>query len=389
MIKRGLQIMKKSTDHKMKMLFYIPGLVDGGAERVMASLASQFAQQGHRVMLAVDFKVDTDGPPLDPAVTLIELSKEHRASVQKLARLLMVVQPDIAISAIASNNIKLIAANFLARAFALYKRSMKAPRINLVLTYHGFEEYKTGWMSWLGYVTLPIISRMAQRVVAVSTSLRSNLVARWKAKRKNTVRIYNPVSIPAAPEGTTPQTHAATLHDHEKMILSVGRLVADKRFDLVIKAVDKMKDRSASLVILGEGPERKNLENLIQELDLSQRVTLQGFTTQTGHFYARAKCFALTSRKESFGLVLVEALAYGLPVLSTDCGGPREVLDDGRYGVLLAKNPTVDELAKALDNALDNPGDPQPRIERAKSFDMNTGVQQYDELFAEILRENA
>lgn len=372
----------------MKLLFYIPGLVDGGAERVIASLASQFALQGHEVLLAVDFVAGKNSPPLDPAIKVVELPKGHGASVIGLSSLLNQEHPDIALAAIASTNFKLIAASLLARLRRFGRDSDQKALPKLVLTYHGFEEHKTGWMSWLGFISLPVISRIAARVVAVSDALQSDLVTRWRAKRQNLLRIYNPVRFPALNDGTVANIDTATLNGRENIVLCLGRLVADKRFDLVIKAFARLHTPSASLIILGDGPERQNLLQLIKKLDLEERVSLPGFSNQTGDYYNRAKCFVLASKKESFGLVLVEALAYGLPVLSSDCGGPREVLDNGRYGVLLDENPTVETLASEIDKALANPGDPQTRLQRANSFDLATGVKQYSDLFAQLLGKN-
>lgn len=373
--------------NRLKLLFYIPGLVDGGAERVVATLASQYASTGHQVLLVVDFAARENSPPVDPRVRIIQLPAGHKASLQKLARLMVMLSPDICLAAIASCNFKLATASLMAKAHGLLNRGPKPPRLNLILTYHGFEEYKTGKLSWLGYVSLPIISRIAKRVVAVSDALKLELRHRWKAKKNNLVRIYNPVSHPTAPDGAPAEPTASLLLERENIVLCLGRLVPDKRFDLVIRAFALVDDPTASLIILGEGPERSTLQCLIDELGLQQHVTLQGFHPDTGAFYARAKCFVLASRKESFGLVLVEALGHGLPVISSDCGGPREVLGDGKFGVLLAPHPTPDELATAINKALQDPGDPAPRFKRAKIFSLENGTKQYTDLFAEILQE--
>ncbi len=366
----------------MKLLFYIPGLVDGGAERVIANLANWFAANGHDVALVVEFEAGQNSPDLSPNVAKLQLSNDHIASIRQLSRVLIEQNPDIVISAIASANFKIVAASVLAKARNLAKSNAARTTPALVLTYHGFEEYKTGKLSWLGYKNLPVMSRYAAKTVAVSDQLLENLASQWKASRDKLVRIYNPVPLPVYPPNHDP----ADLQTRENIVLSVGRLVPGKRFDLLIKAFAQLKNKSASLVIVGEGSERQNLTALIDELGLSPRVKLPGYVQDTGAYYASAKCFALTSSTESFGLVLVEALGFGLPVLATDCGGPREVLDDGRYGVLLEVDLTPDTLASEIDKVLENPGDPAPRIERAKSFDMETGARQYADLFEQILQ---
>ncbi len=371
----------------MKLLFYIPGLVDGGAERVMATLASQLAARGHEVSMAVDFRVDASGAPLSPAVRLIELAGGHGASIRTLAQLLAKECPDIAVAAIASCSFKLVLAAQLARFYGLVRRKGAAHKTGLVLTYHGFEEYKTGGLSWLGTVLLPVLSRLSARTVAVSASLKADLKQRWRAAGHRLVHIYNPVTPPPAPADFAPPRTAQELEKKDNIILSVGRLVPGKRFDLLITAFKKISDPTAKLFILGDGPERETLKNLANELGLQDRVTLPGFTPDTGHYYAKAKCFALTSEHETFGLVLIEAMSYGLPVLSTSRGGPSELLNSKAYGALLGPDPTADEVAKALDQALARPGDPLPRMERARAFDTKTGVDRYEKLFRQILKE--
>lgn len=364
-----------------KLLFYLPGLVDGGAERVMADLAGSFAATGDDVIVAVDFLADDNSPPIAAGVRLVPLRGNHLASLTRLGRLIAAEQPDIAVSAIASASFKLVLADAIAR-FAGFARRLwryRAPR--LVLTYHGFDEYQTGTLSFLGFATLPLIGRYAASVVAVSDALRDNLVYQWRASRANLLRIYNPVAVPPMPAGFDPLDFSR----RDNLVLSVGRLVKRKRFDLLIEAFAGLADRSARLTILGNGPERDNLEALVTRLGLEERVDLPGYTRDTGQYFARAKCFALVSEKESFGLVYVEAFAYGLPVIAASDGGPREVLDRGRYGVLL-RQPSVATLREALEKTLADPGDPRPRLERAEFFSHASGIDQYRRLFDRLLQ---
>jgi glycosyltransferase involved in cell wall biosynthesis len=371
-----------STERKPKrLLFYLPGLVDGGAERVMADLAGSFAAAGDEVVLAVDFRADDNSPPLAPGIRFRPLDGNHLVSLVRLARLIRTERPDIVISAIASASFKLVLADLIARAAgSLVRRRQRPPK--LVLTYHGFDEHQTGWLSYLGFVTLPLIGRYATSVVAVSDALRDNLAGQWRASRANLVRIYCPVTTPAMPEGFDP----LDLSRRENLVLSVGRLVGPKRFDRLIEAFAGLADHSARLVILGDGPERERLERLVGELGLAQRVSLPGYTRDTGAYFARARCFALVSEKESFGLVYVEALSFGLPVIATAEGGPREVLDDGRYGLLLHQ-PSVEALREALEQQLANPGDPRPRLQRAALFSRASGTAQYRQLFDRLLQD--
>lgn len=131
------------------------------------------------------------------------------------------------------------------------------------------------------------------------------------------------------------------------IVLAAGRLTYQKGFDVLIRAHVKLLERGGKqrLVILGEGPARKELESLIHELGAQNSVSLPGFKTNPYAWMKRANIFVLSSRFEGFGLVIAEALALGTPVVSTDCpSGPAEILEGGRYGLLV---PVEDAAALA------------------------------------------
>ena len=127
---------------------------------------------------------------------------------------------------------------------------------------------------------------------------------------------------------------------------------------MLIRAFRRVRaSRAVRLVILGEGPDRNRIEETIRDQDLTQDVALPGFEPNPYKFMSHSSVFALSSGWEGFGVVLVEALALGLPVVSTDCTyGPAEILSGGRYGTLV---PVGDDeaLAKGILSALDSPHD--------------------------------
>jgi glycosyltransferase involved in cell wall biosynthesis len=140
----------------------------------------------------------------------------------------------------------------------------------------------------------------------------------------------------------------------------------------------------ARLVILGEGEQRPDLERLARELDIAADVDLPGFQPNPYAFMARADVFVLSSRVEGMPLAIVEALACGCPVVSTDCpSGPAEVLEYGRYGRLV---PVGDDaaLAAALDATLRDPPDPAALRHRAASFSVERATDDYVQLLAAV-----
>lgn len=349
---------------RRKYLFSIHGLTGGGAERVIALIASGLARRGHDVLLAVDARADDNAGFLDPAVRVVPIGTGHVRGIAALARLLATERPDVSMSALGASNLK--------HALAAL-RAGRAGRA--VLSCHGHFENEPGLLSRLGNLAVPVTSRLTARTVAVSAELRGHLI-RGLAGPARTVVIHNPIATGAA----CPARSEAELLAREPLVLAAGRLVPNKGFAELIRAVAAL---DARLVILGEGHERGALRAEAERLGMAHRVEMPGYQPEPWAWFRRARVFALASHREAFGNVVVEALAHGLPVVATDCGGPREILEDGRHGALV---PVGDDaaLARALREALAHPGDPAPRVLRAADFAVETVLDRYEQLFSEI-----
>lgn len=142
----------------------------------------------------------------------------------------------------------------------------------------------------------------------------------------------------------------------EPVILGIGRLARQKDFHTLIRAFHTVvQRRPARLVILGEGKERSALEELVRSLGLEERVDMPGFVSNPFSYLSRASLFVLSSAWEGSPNVLIEALAVGTPVVSTDCpSGPREILQDGRFGPLVEVGD-VSGMAGAMERMLASP----------------------------------
>ncbi|ADE83241.1 glycosyl transferase [Xylanibacter ruminicola] len=136
-----------------------------------------------------------------------------------------------------------------------------------------------------------------------------------------------------------------------KRFLAVGRLTPKhKGFDLLIKAFDKFAQRNSDwyLDIVGDGPEKEALNKMIENRYLTKRIKIHPFTENIQMFYSQASIYVSSSRWKDFGLVLVQAMAHGLPVISSDLPSSKEILGD--FGMYF-KNGDVDDLAKRLEEA--------------------------------------
>ncbi|MCX8255053.1 Glycosyltransferase involved in cell wall bisynthesis [Beijerinckiaceae bacterium RH AL1] len=333
-----------------KLLFYTHAFGGGGAEVVFARLATAFADAGDIAILAVD-TADQPPPPSRSGLTTLVLPPGHAAGTRALAALLRAERPDASFSALGAQNLKHLAAAQLAGRAR-----------HCVLGYHGFAVAEPRRFARASFHFAALATRLAARTICVSDVLLDDMRRRWHASPTRTLRIYNPLPGDIVPCATAPR---------EKLIVAIGRLVPVKRFPDLVAAFAQIGDSEARLAILGEGPERAAIEAAIARHGLEARVELPGHVGDLRQWYARAACVAIASESESFGLTAAEALAYGKPVVTTDCGGPPEILGHGKWGRVVPIGDAA-AMADALRAALAAPSDPAPLVARAQTFALST-----------------
>jgi len=222
----------------------------------------------------------------------------------------------------------------------------------------------------------------AAHVVAVSNGVADSVAKRIGVPKNSITTIYNPV-VSAELDALKAQTpdHPWFTDNGPPVILGCGRLIELKGFTVLIKAFARLIERrQCRLIILGKGPQRKELENLVARLGLQEKVSLPGHTDNPFAFMSRAALFVLSSRTEGLPTALIEALACGCPCVSTDCpSGPAEILQGGAIGLLV---PVGDHaaLADAMLRTLDNPPDKRKLRERAGFFSEGQAVKMYEDL---------
>lgn len=221
--------------------------------------------------------------------------------------------------------------------------------------------------------------------MTVSNGVAQDLARRADLPQNRIVTIYNPVVNQEIFELKTrqPVDHPWYAPGEPPLVLSVGRLNLSKDYSTLLKAFANLRSkRPARLMILGEGELRTELECLADTLGIAGDVALPGWTSNPFAHMARASLFVLSSAFEGLPTVLVEALACGCPVVSTDCpSGPAEILDGGRYGRL---SPVGDAaaLADAMAATLDSPLPPDVLRKRADVFSVDAAIDRYLQLIA-------
>jgi glycosyltransferase involved in cell wall biosynthesis len=226
----------------------------------------------------------------------------------------------------------------------------------------------------------------ADAIVAVSAGVADDLARSAGLPRAAIRVVYNPVVNPEVAErAAEPVEHPWFFPGAPPVVLGVGRLTAQKDFPTLIRAFARVRaERPARLVILGKGkPEMDaELRALATSLGCAADVDLPGFILNPFAYMARAGVFVLSSLHEGLPTVLVEALACGCPVVSTDCpSGPAEILDGGRYGALV---PVGDEaaMAEAILATLAHPPERSALIARAAEFSVDRATALYKHALA-------
>lgn len=225
-------------------------------------------------------------------------------------------------------------------------------------------------------------------VIAVSDGVARDLIQTFKLNPEQVQVIYNPVVTP----DLLIKAKAAIAHpwfapEQPPVILGAGRLMHQKDFSTLIRAFAKVRQqRPCRLMILGEWSDHKTaLDELIQELQIAADVALPGFVYNPYPYMLHASVFAMSSRYEGFGNVLVEAMAVGTPVVSTNCeSGPAEILEHGKYGPLVPVGD-ADALAEAILQTLNHPPDPTILQARAAEFSSRRIAKQYLQCFQPLI----
>jgi glycosyltransferase involved in cell wall biosynthesis len=219
----------------------------------------------------------------------------------------------------------------------------------------------------------------ADAIAAVSDGVADDLSEASGIPRDQITTTYNPVVGPEIRELAALPLEDPWFGDAQvPVVLAAGKLRQQKGFDVLLDAFASLRARrKARLVVLGEGELRRALLRRARRLGVAEDVAFPGFVENPFRYMAAASVFVLSSRWEGLPGVLIQAMACGCPVVSTDCpSGPREILADGRYGEL-APVDDPEALASAMERALDGPRNSPQLVERAETYSVDRSVDRY------------
>ena len=368
----------------LRIALFVSSLSGGGAERAMLEIAKGLSRRG----LAVDLVlVMATGPYLGdvpPEIRVVDLgSSKAITCFPRFVRYLRRERPNVVISSMVTQNIIAV----VARMFGVRETAIAARRettFTMELRHGGFKSRAKLRLE-------RFLLRFADAVVTVSRAASDDLVQSAPQLAPQIRRIHNPVVSPSLSEKASETVEHPWLQDSSTpVVLAVGRLVPEKEYPTLLNAFAKvvLKSRPAKLVILGEGPERRSLRGLAKELAVSDVVDFPGFVTNPYAYMSRASIFVLSSLYEGLPTVVIEAMACGTPVVSTDCpSGPREILQNGTLGRLV---PVGDwrALGQAILETLDAPVESGRLIEAASEYSAESSIRQHFNLVSVLTERN-
>lgn len=368
-----------------KLLFVIPSLAGGGAERVVVTLLRHLNRDIFNPHLVVFKKKGEYLRDLPDNVKVYNLNKKSRYDFPKLIwrlhRLIKNIQPQVIVSFLEYANL-----------VALIAAKVMPSRIPLIISEQTFlslalqqDRIKS---------TKRLFYRMfypkADVIITLSKGVKKDLIRSFCISPDKIKTIYNPLDLERVSQLVkeainTPDTN------NLPMLIAIGRLTAPKGYPYLLRAFKKVRDNlSVKLLILGQGKEEENLKRLTKELKIADDVVFMGFQTNPYKYLAKASVFVLSSLYEGLGNVILEAMACGIPVVSTRCPcGPGEIITDGVNGLLV---PPADEtaLAEAILRLLRDESLRKRLTEagrrRVEDFRVEKIIAQYERLFLDSIK---
>jgi glycosyltransferase involved in cell wall biosynthesis len=365
--------------YKSKVAIFVPSFYGGGAERVMVNLARGFSSRVASVDLIVAVNKGAYSDQVSD-ISVVDLKSNClAASLIPLVKYLRINKPDILLASMPYPNLIAIIAAIIAGG-----------KTRVVISSH--ENVTQRWRHGslkdkVILIAAKFAYRFADSLIAVSSgTLMSDKQFFGNAIPSNTCFTYNPI-IDSVVKIHKQRFFSTPSDKNRKVkIVTAGRLSYEKDYETLLRAFAEVQATyNCCLTVYGEGPLRGDLQNSAAKLGVAHLVDFPGFTNNLDEILLGYDIFVLTSLWEGFGNVLVEALAAGCAVVSTDCPtGPREILADGKYGLL---SPVGDSnaLASAIKSVIEGHSPIYDTKDAVSPYLTNTVVNQYLSFFEDIL----
>ncbi len=342
---------KNSSTDPNRIAIFVATSGHSGVDRTMHHLIPALARRNYQVDLLKIRKHGPNLPEVPSNVRILDMGTSHvYSALPRVATYLRRNRPAVMLS----DKDRVNRTALLSRALARTRTRLvfsSGTTISIDLATRGAFE------RWLQRNSMGKLYPFADNIIVTSAGVADDMAQYTGLSRER----INVVPCPVVPahlftDNLPRPDHPWFKEGEPPVILGVGELGYRKDFQTLLRAFAQLRaERSCRLVILGKGKQREELLSLARSLNIEKDLDLAGFQPNPYHFMAHAALFAFTSRWEGLGFVLIEALAVGTPVVSTDCpSGPKEILADGKYGHLVPVED-VDSLVQAMARTLDTP----------------------------------
>ena len=359
-----------------RLAFYVPSLTVGGAERVTTSVANGLAARGYDVDLLVSYYEGTFVDEISDSVTVIDMHTPRvpaigvGAAVPKLVSYFRRRDPEMVFTQMLYASDVCLVAHMLAGSDA-----------KVVPTVHNTVGMFDPPKERLVHRLATLLSDRAAQFVAVSDGAARSVVEELGVPEEKVSVLHNPIPVDEIRAQACERVQQRWLDDEGlDVVLGIGRLAPQKDFETFLRTFQRVHDADPDTraIIVGQGPERDELESLARELDIDGVVSFAGYVDNPYSYMAGADAMLLSSRHEGLPTVLIEAMACGCPVVATDCpSGPQTILAGGTYGPLV--DVSDDEgLAEAVLSTLADPLDSTTLVDRARDFSPETVLDEYE-----------
>ncbi|BAO54858.1 glycosyltransferase [Nonlabens marinus] len=365
-----------TESNKRKIVLFVPLLGGGGAEMVFVNLSNYFVSNGFDVVLFYAYG-DSFLNLLDKRVINKPVAGTKYSSIRTINRVIRILKSYVALCKLLKKEQPdyLLATVHESNMIAYFAHKKVAHRTKLILSMANI--YRKSTLPFFLRPVLKTAFKNAQNLIANSP----DTAASYKRFVGNDSLPVHIIGNPTFQENT----NIKPLDFDFPYLLTVGRLESQKNQSLMIDAFYKvcLTNKTIKLIILGEGTLRGALERRTKSLGLTDRVIFMGFVEDTSRYYSNAEAFILSSDFEGFGNVIVEAMSYGIPVVSTDCpGGPNFIINKPTIGELCEmQNPEA--LSAAILKVLHHPENysREEIINRAKDF----SIKKIGEIYVRLL----
>lgn len=375
-----------------KIMFVISTLGGGGAERVASNLLSELSRKDLRLMLVLfnnSFEENIYDLPntvkvrhigIKPLGNIIYAGAKFVYIITRLAKIIRDEKPDSILCFMDYANIIGILSNIIAGSKARIIISVHtSPSLH-------FRRYARDFFSRIVAVLMKLLYNSAASVIAVSEWIGNDLVDNFNIDRAKVVTIYNPVDLKNIERLAAQELDHPWYSEDIPVIITAGRLSKEKGMEHLLKAFTIARKKCMlRLVILGAGAEERALRNLSRSLGIDEDVAFLGFMNNPYQYMKRSALYVLPSLYEGFPNVIVEAMACGLPVISTMYNpGSNEIIVHEKNGLLV---PVADEmaLADAILRLLNNPEERERYVcearKKVKDYALEKIAEQYVKVF--------